>query len=360
MPNPLVSVLLPVFNGGRYLDGALRTIACQTIRDLEIVIIDDGSTDDTASIIQRWAVKDRRIRALKNENNLGLIATLNLGLSRVRGDFVARMDADDECHPRRIEKQVNAMWRDPQVDVCGTWVARFNDLTADIVQYPTTDANIRCDLIRSCPLAHPSVMMRRATIERLGLRYDPARLHAEDLALWATHRNDLVFANLPLVLTRLRKHADQVSHRFRAQQKATSAGIRRDLFVELGVDVTTRDSALHEAIISGEVEQDIGTLRSVDRWLRRLAKANHSRRSFPEPEFITVLGDLWAGACRRVSPHRARTYFVWESSPLARRSQMTWSHRMSIAGRSLLPEYIADTIAVPYRWLRNRLPRNGS
>src|SRR5436190_1597301 len=117
---PLVTVLLPCYNGELYIEEAVRSMMNQTYSNLEILIIDDFSSDNSNSILTRLATEDKRIRLVRNESNLKLIKTLNKGLGLATGIYIARMDADDISLPERIEKQMNFMLANPDMDLCGT------------------------------------------------------------------------------------------------------------------------------------------------------------------------------------------------------------------------------------------------
>ena len=124
--NPKVTVLMPVYNGEKYLKEAITSILLQTFDDFEFLIINDGSSDASVDIIQSF--RDPRIRLVHNDTNIGLIATLNKGLKLAHGKYVARMDQDDISLPRRLEKQTYFMDNNPDVGVCGTWIKLFMGL----------------------------------------------------------------------------------------------------------------------------------------------------------------------------------------------------------------------------------------
>jgi glycosyltransferase involved in cell wall biosynthesis len=113
-----ITVLMSVFNGERFLRGAIESILSQTYKDFEFLIIDDGSTDASTNIIASY--RDSRIRSLRSERNLGLAASLNQGLASSTGQYVARMDADDISLPNRLARQVGFMQTHPHVGACGT------------------------------------------------------------------------------------------------------------------------------------------------------------------------------------------------------------------------------------------------
>ena len=217
---PLVSVLLAVHNGEPYLRAALESALRQTVDDLELLVVDDGSTDTTPDVLA--ALDDRRVRVLRNDEQLGLAASLNRGLEEARGRFVARLDADDVALPRRLERQVAWMHANPETVVLGSAVCAIDDngTPGAVHVMPTTPAAVRWHLLFSSPFFHPAVLVDRNHVERHGLRYDPSFSESEDYDLWARALAIGEGANLPEALVLYRVHAGQASHVRRALQRS--------------------------------------------------------------------------------------------------------------------------------------------
>lgn len=182
---PRVTVLMPVFNGTRYLAEAIDSILTQTFNDFELLIVDDGSTDDSRAIVE--VCPDPRIRLVCNDGNRGLIYSLNRGISLARGEYIARMDADDICLPERLEQQVALLDADPDLAAVGTPVM-FIDCAGTACGAWKDDRRtpgwpeIRRRLPRANCLAHPGMTVRRSIMTAYG--YDPRRKGAEDYDLW--------------------------------------------------------------------------------------------------------------------------------------------------------------------------------
>jgi len=161
----------------------------QTLADIEIVVVNDGSTDSTPAILDDIAARDPRVRVIHAAQR-GIIEALNTGISECRGELIARMDADDVSHPRRLEMQVALMDEHPEVSVCGTLVCMFprRELLGGLVRYEqwlnslVTDEDIARDMFVESPLAHPSVMVRRRELAAIGGYQDHG--WAEDYDLW--------------------------------------------------------------------------------------------------------------------------------------------------------------------------------
>jgi glycosyltransferase involved in cell wall biosynthesis len=224
---PAVTILMAVYNGEKHLREAVESILGQTFSDFEFVIVDDGSTDGTADILETFA--DSRIRLLRNERNVGLSASLNRGLDEARAKVVARQDADDISEPARIERQVGFMDAHPDFALIGSAYR-----TIDVDGRSVADRSLPCDplalrwhLLFYCPFVHGSVMFRRSAVDEVN-RYDTNLAYSMDRDLWSRLALRRPVGNLPDVLFRYR-----VSD---ASLTATYGGVRTE-----SARVTTRN-----------------------------------------------------------------------------------------------------------------------
>ena len=210
MSDPLVSVIMAVFNGERYLQLAIDSVLRQDYGAFELVIVDDASTDPTPEIIRSY--EDPRIIYLRNESNQGQTKSLSIALARARGEFIARIDADDLYLPGKLRKQYVFMVAHPNVAVCGTWGIKI-DLEGRQVGVhvtPTRPADIMFRILHGVPLCHVSVMMRRDEIVRHG-GYQEHYRYAADFDLWARLIKDRCgVANLPEPLIEYREFPGSV------------------------------------------------------------------------------------------------------------------------------------------------------
>jgi glycosyltransferase involved in cell wall biosynthesis len=217
MGTPSVSVILPYRNGAQTLNAAIASIAVQTSRDWELLLIDNASTDGSAEIAQQRAAEDRRIRSLY-EPLIGIAHALNTGLAHAQGRYIARMDADDIAHPERLARQVAYLGAHPEIGVLGTCTAFattvekssgmrwFTDWQNAII---TPHAHYVKRFV-DAPLAHPTVMFRRELIDAFGT-YDTGPL-PEDHELWLRWMHGGVrFAKLPDELLTWNDHAHRLS-----------------------------------------------------------------------------------------------------------------------------------------------------
>ena len=186
MSAPLVTVVLPVYNGGQYIGPAMQSILDQHFSDFEVVVIDDGSTDDTLQTLQKFEQQDLRVRVFSRENK-GLVYTLNEAIQQAKGEFVARMDADDLMTPKRLGMQVDAL-KSTGYDLCGSHHEVIDDMSQHLSydKVPINPAMITLNLTFSVPFAHGAVMVRKRFLEQNKLTYgmDKRFDSIEDYVLW--------------------------------------------------------------------------------------------------------------------------------------------------------------------------------
>lgn len=198
---PTVSVVLPVYNASAFLSEAVRSILNQSFHDLELIAIDDGSTDGSLKILRCLAESDDRLRVISRENR-GLVATLNEGVALAKGRYLARMDADDISLTRRIEKQVGYLNENHDIDVVGCHYELIDEAGAvkRVVRVPLSRESIFLQLSYTVPFAHPSVMIRRDVL----VNNPYIDVDVEDYRLWVDLFNGMNFSNIDSVLIKYR------------------------------------------------------------------------------------------------------------------------------------------------------------
>lgn len=228
MPHtPVVSILLPVYNAGKYLQESVESILTQTYTSFELLILDDGSTDGCTDFLNDIA--DNRIRLIKRMHNY--IATLNYGLSIARGRYIARMDADDKMFPTRLEEQVKVLEADKNIIICASYMQRMGEEEVYDSSGLKGIINPFADILsRGNFISHPTVMLRTDYIHSHQLKYRPEYIYAEDYKLWsdiACLGGTLYIIPKPLLEYRISE--SQVSHVHHQQQLETAERIRNEL-----------------------------------------------------------------------------------------------------------------------------------
>jgi len=232
----LVTFLLPVYNGEKYLEEALKSLEAQTYKDFEVLIINDGSTDRTQEIINDFNSRDSRFKYISRENR-GLIETLNEGLETIQTKYIARMDADDICHEKRLELQIQYMEENPHIGISGTNLRFFGDDEFDYC-YSTDDQELKAGILLRPPFGHPSVIMRKELVEKHKLRYDFNFKDCEDYKLWLDMADVTTFGNVPQTLFYYRKHGESVSDRSKIQHQKSQL-VRQIALSKLNVSQNT-------------------------------------------------------------------------------------------------------------------------
>jgi len=216
---PPVSVLMSVRDGVATIDAALASLERQGFADFEVVVVNDGSIDGTGAVLDHWALRDARFRVVHIARS-GLIEALNVGLALCRAPLIARMDADDICHPRRLEFQVAVLNQRPEVGVVSCLVRHFprlglqqgTVLYEDWLNRLKNHQEMRRECFVESPVAHPSVIVRRTLLDKVGGYRDMG--WAEDYDLWLRlFERDVVFAKVERSLLFWRQHPNRLTRR---------------------------------------------------------------------------------------------------------------------------------------------------
>lgn len=205
---PKVSVLMPAYNAAQWIADAIDSILRQTFSDFEFIIINDGSTDDTARVVREYATRDPRIKFIDNIQNRGVAHIRNQLLDMATGEYIAFQDADDISHPNRLDTQVRFMDAHHEVSVCGTGMHAFP--SDEIVICPQCPKIL--DFYTANMVSNPTVMMRRRKIDAHKLRFNPDFTTAEDYDFWARLVRELNIYNIPDILLEYRIVQNSLSH----------------------------------------------------------------------------------------------------------------------------------------------------
>jgi glycosyltransferase involved in cell wall biosynthesis len=201
---------MPAYNCADTVAVAANSILTQTFEDFEFIIVDDGSTDETGRILDGIAARDPRVRVLHNPHS-GIVGALNAGLAECRGEFIARMDADDVSLPRRLARQIDFMRSAPTVAVCGAGCMRDNGILKLI---PGLMSAPMSTMVNGLPIVHPTMMFRTAALDAHGLKYDPEYEFAEDYKLiFEMMKLGLLAYNLPDVLLVYNRTSDSITQK---------------------------------------------------------------------------------------------------------------------------------------------------
>jgi hypothetical protein len=334
---PLVTILMPAFNAAAHLQEALDSLFAQSLGDFELLVVDDGSEDDTPAILA--GQKDRRLRVLRNERRLKLSGALNRGLDEARGEFIARMDADDLARPRRLERQAAFLQSRQSVALCGTWVWRFGGPRAGVLCYPASPEEVRAFSLFHCPFAHPTVMMRRAVMDAGAFRYDGSFYPTEDYELWARVLDAHNGANIGRVLLDYREHAASMTGADWGSMDEQAVRVLRGRLARLGMTASDGEARFHRDVAMGRVPPGEEGLALAEAWLSRLADANEASGLCERRALARVEYDMWFRACMANASAGLACARRFAASPLSR------AKRSRLADAAILSAAVAKARA---------------
>lgn len=212
MRKPLVSVLMPAYNAEKYISDSIKSILVQTYKNFELIIANDASTDDTISIIENYAKKDKRIIVVNNKKNLYIAGNRNKLISLAKGKYIAWQDADDISMPERLDLQVQFLENNKDVGVVGAYIQSFNEnKNLDIRSYSPDDKMLRKNIFKFSPIAQPVAMIRKECFDKVGL-FNLECPPAEDLDMWFRIGSFYKFANIQKVLLKYREQPNNATN----------------------------------------------------------------------------------------------------------------------------------------------------
>jgi len=297
------------YNNEAYVEKAVRSILNQTIGNIEIIAIDDASSDRTGDILKGLANADNRMRVIRNTSNLGVGASLNRIIPLAKADYIARMDGDDLSLPDRLERQLRFL-KQKGIGMCGTWVKTMGSLRNRKMCFPENDEEIRVYMLFQSPFMHPSVMLR-AELLKEKCQYRPEAGFAEDYDLWSRLSVHTKMMNLPKVLYRYRIHPGQVSNVKAMNQWINAVNIRISYLNICRIPATKSERRLHGKIrfpIPPESREEV--LR-MEQWLRKLVSLYKGRQKLQR-----IIADQWFRVCLRSASYGPWAWLTFMDSPL--------------------------------------------
>jgi len=294
LSNPLVSVVMSVYNSEKYLKEAIESILNQTYTNFEFIIVNDGSTDNSLDIIQEYMKKDERIVLISRENK-GLPYSLNEGIEKAKGKYIARMDADDISLPTRFEEQVRFMEENEEVGVCGTSVLDID--TGDKWILTSKDNELKVQLLFSSVFAHPSVMIRKELFDSYSLSYDVNYRQSQDFELWTRMSEYTKFANLKKQLLKYRVLDDSITRKSDQdidKRYIVIKSIFEKYLKKLNVKNTEKENRLHfNLTVNNRIKESKIDFQILNNYFKKIENANKEVKLFDTLELKKVLGKKW-------------------------------------------------------------------
>lgn len=310
---PKVSVVMSVFNGESFLRLAIDSILNQTWSDLELIIVNDGSTDGSASVITSYA--DERIVFLDNGENKGLIYSLNKGIASASGKFIARMDADDIALPKRLENQVKFLESNADISICGSAIYHLiGDKLIKKSAYLIHD-EIICWMLFNCSIVHPTLMFRSEVLKNEEVIFDNSFPHAEDYELWSRLLFKYKLASLDEPLLKYRIHANQVTRKHNLLQENSANLVRRRILEQAGFVFDDNQFEAHCWLGTSRFLTSIEQLHQISNWLYSLYQQNRSVKYVSDVTMKRAVKKLWEDSCGNTNLG-FRAFIIFFQSPL--------------------------------------------
>lgn len=292
--DPFISVVMSVYNGEKYLRDAIDSVLNQTFRDFEFIIINDGSTDQSLSIIKTF--DDKRIVLINNEGNKGLIFSLNKGIEQAKGKYIARMDADDICLPERFSQQFNFLELHPEIGVCSSNYIQFNNSFQKTYSSFTDHDEIFAFLLFNSSIIHPSLLIRKNILINNHL-FDDKYKHTEDYELWSRLIFECKFSSVPETLLKYRIHSNQVTNVYHSTQIEMANVIRRKLLIRCGFVFSEEEFRVHCLIGSSQLFKSKADLELLLSWFHHMIAQNNTLQVINSDCLIKALNKQWYDAC---------------------------------------------------------------
>lgn len=320
---PFVTVLMPVYNAERYVGEAIDSILNQSYLFFELVIINDGSTDSSEKVIRSYS--DNRIVIVNNEENKGLIETLNKGLSLAKGTYIARMDADDISTPDRLEKQVSFLETNPAIGLVGSSYTLFDE-SHEVIAYPEQQEDIRLACVFHNPFCHPAVLFRKEIVDTHKLVFKKEYLHAEDYKFWTEFVLLTECHNLKESLLFYRSHSDQISQMHNEEQLINSRKIQKEYLEGAGFSLTEKE-VWHIVGKGKGTSQDtvLDTLKSIE----KLIYQNETIQFFNQQLLERYFSSIIRNTILEAKSIDSEAYGFITKNPLTQK--IKWTNRQKIS-----------------------------
>lgn len=290
---PLVSVVMPVYNGEKFLTEAIDSILMQSYKNIELVIVNDGSSDSSKRIIQSYT--DPRIRFVENETNSGIVFSRNRGLESSKGEYVATLDCDDIALPDRIEKQVEFLEKNPGYGMCGTFYISIDQKGEfkEKIHYPTGYQDIATCLILGNCFCNSTVMIRSRIAKEL--KYREKFDIVEDYELWYRISRMSKLANLPFYGTLYRLHGTNISVSKEHVMLALARKINEEVLGDLNINFSEKELEIHINLLHRNTGyfQDIKNFNELETWILKLFDRLEKEERFNTSLLYRLLSEKW-------------------------------------------------------------------
>lgn len=314
-----ITVAMPVYNGEKFLAKTIDSILAQTYSDFEMLIVDDGSTDNSAKILEKYATQDKRIKVLYNGKNMGIVYTRNRSFSESDSEYIAILDHDDIALPNRLKEQIDFLDSHQEFGLVGSWVEQIdeNDKPNGIVwKYSVSPEEIRSLMLFGNHFAQSSVTIRKKTLADIPYRQD--YIYAEDYDLWTRIAEKWKVWNLPKILVKYRVHTAGITKTKPDFPKNAAIKVQIRLLKNLGLNPSEEEIIIHRTNFKYNNENFEKFINDRQVWLKKVKAANLNTKQYDIKIFNHVISKMWLSSC---SANSRFGFWIWRkfwTSPLSK------------------------------------------
>ncbi len=320
MRPPIFSVVMPAYNAERFVKQSIESVLSQTLRNWELIVVDNASTDQTGNICKSF--KDERIQVLYAPVNLQAAGARNLALEHARGEFMAFLDSDDLMADNRLERQWHFFQNNSDVGVCGSHMETFETTihagSLGTIKHPTSDGLLKSSMFFYDPFILSSLSIRASLLHGFsGEFFSKKFAPCEDYEFLGRLISKTKFANISEVLGWYRIHASQLSQTQKAAMRLQITQIWELLFEKVGINEIEIKLDLHESLVY-QNEHPFERLVQLKSWLEALWNAGLKVDFLPASDWNKTMGFWWFVACQRARPLSLKCWWTYRRSPLAK------------------------------------------
>src|SRR5688572_20190165 len=308
MALPELSVVMPVYNGERYLKDSIESVLGQTYRNFELIIINDGSTDKSLDINRKY--DDNRIKIISSSKNRGIPYSRNLGLQFAKGKYITWCDCDDICLRRRFEWQIDLLSKNRSIGGCGTWMMRFGSKRSYTIKSFTDPEILRATLIFKPCMLNASVMLRLDPIKDFKLFYNEAYAIAEDYDFIIKCSKIFSLTNIPKVLYKYRASDTSIMDQFSQRVKESEEihfSIYKSVLNQLNISPSREELEIHRLISSDTLITNFADFKKCFQWLCYLKANNNVSKFHNHKKFNKVLAHQFYFISKKTASFGLRT-----------------------------------------------------
>jgi len=298
MSTPQLSIIITTYNSGKYISQAIESVLAQTFGDFELIIINDGSTDNTKEIVS--AFSDERIKYFENEKNEGIVFSRNKGLKLAQGSYIGMLDADDIAHPNKFENQIDFLERNPEYGMVGSW-AKFIDAEGKHVpgswKLKAKPQAIPAIMLFKNYFLQSAVLYRRECIS--GYEFKEGFEIGEDYLIWYEILKEWKAWNLQQYLLDYRVHEKSITQSnidFKREKEKEIFGI---ILKGLEIEPSDEELELHLTIREGNTIDNIKTLLSIEKWLLKIIAQNRLLNIYNQKILERIVFERWLKVCSK-------------------------------------------------------------